>query len=58
MNGTNLDLPKRESSLPFIDTGPVPGGVRAPSGDGPVVIDTAGARPPAYPNNRRGVNGD
>ena len=51
MSGRFLDLPKRESSLPFIDTGPVPGGVRAPSGDGPVVIDEmAGVLPRAYPN--------
>jgi hypothetical protein len=58
MNGRFLDLPERESFLPFIDTGPDPGGVCSPSGDGPMVIDTAGARPPAHPNNRRGVNGD
>jgi hypothetical protein len=51
MNGRFLDLPKRESFLPFIDTGLVPGGMCAPSGDGPVVTDElAGALPRAHPN--------
>jgi hypothetical protein len=51
MDGRFLDLPKRKSSLPFIDTGPVPGGVCAPSGDGLVVIDEVpGVLPRAYPN--------
>jgi len=51
MSGRFLDLPKRESSLPSIDTDPVPGGVCAPSGDGPVVTDEVpGVLPRAYPN--------
>ena len=51
MKGRFLDPPKRESSLPFIDTGPVPGGVCAPSGNGPVVMDEmAGALSRAHPN--------
>jgi hypothetical protein len=55
MNGRFLDLPKRESSLPFIDTGPVPGGVSAPSGDGPVITDPmAGALVRAYPKKEEG----
>ena len=55
MSGRFLDLPKRESLLPLIDTGLVPGGVCAPSGDGPVVTDQmAGALVRAYPKKEEG----